>query len=66
MVSSFLTGVRCAKVGSGYVPSNEAEETEMNITTVGLDWAKNVFHVVGFDEHGHERVKKRLSRGHGF
>lgn len=35
----------------------------MNITTVGLDLAKNVFHVVGIDARGQEQVKKRLSRG---
>jgi len=35
----------------------------MNITTVGLDLAKNVFHVVGLDGQGHEQMKKRLSRG---
>lgn len=34
----------------------------MNITTVGLDLAKNVFHMVGRDEHGHEKVKKCMSR----
>lgn len=34
----------------------------MNIKTVGLDLAKNVFHVVGLDNHGHEKMKKRLSR----
>ena len=34
----------------------------MNITTVGMDLAKNVFHVVGLDEHGHEKMKKQLSR----
>ncbi len=35
----------------------------MNITTVGLDSAKNVFHMVGMDAQGKEQVKKRLSRG---
>jgi len=35
----------------------------MNITTVGLDLAKNVFHVVGVDARGHEQMKKRLPRG---
>ncbi len=35
----------------------------MNITTVGLDLAKNVFHIVGLDTHGHEQMKQRLSRG---
>jgi transposase len=33
------------------------------VTTIGLDLAKNVFHVVGLDAHGHEVGKKRLSRG---
>jgi transposase len=33
----------------------------MNITTVGLDLAKNVFHVVCFNEHSKE-VKKRMLR----
>jgi transposase len=33
----------------------------MKITTVGLDLAKNVFHVVGINEHGKE-VKKRMFR----
>lgn len=28
----------------------------MNITTVGLDLAKNVFHVVGLDTQGREQV----------
>ena len=35
----------------------------MNVTTVGLDLAKNVFHVVCFDEHSKE-VKKRMLRRH--
>ncbi len=34
----------------------------MNITTVGLDLAKNVFHLVGLDAQGREQVKKKLSR----
>ncbi len=34
----------------------------MHITTVGLDLAKNVFHLVGLDAQGREIMKKRLSR----
>ncbi|MGH8547832.1 MAG: IS110 family transposase [Methylococcales bacterium] len=34
----------------------------MNITTVGIDLAKNVFHAVGHDAQGREKMKKRLSR----
>jgi transposase len=33
------------------------------ITTVGLDLAKNVFHLVVLNERGQEESKKRLSRG---
>lgn len=33
----------------------------MNVTTIGLDLAKNVFHVVCFDSHGKE-IKKRMLR----
>ena len=34
----------------------------MHITTVGIDLAKNVFHAVGHDAQGREKMKKRLSR----
>lgn len=32
------------------------------ITTIGLDLAKNVFHVVCWDEHGKVKRKKMLRR----
>lgn len=38
------------------------EETVSEITTVGLDLAKNVFHAVGFDRRGREVGKKTLRR----
>ena len=34
------------------------------ITTIGLDLAKNVFHVVGCDAHGKRVRRKQLRRGH--
>ena len=34
----------------------------MNVTTIGLDLAKQVFHVVGADRHGKQVLKKRLKR----
>ena len=34
----------------------------MKITTIGLDLAKNVFHVVCFDERLKERGKRMLKR----
>lgn len=62
MAPRFLNGVRCAKMERGTYHQPRQEETEMNITTVGMDLAKNVFHIVGLDAHGHEKMKKRLSR----
>lgn len=38
------------------------EKTMSEITTVGLDLAKNVFHVVYLDRHGREVSKKMLRR----
>ena len=35
----------------------------MDVTTVGLDLAENVFHLVGLNAQGKEKMKKRLSRG---
>ncbi len=31
----------------------------MKVTTLGLDLAKTVFHLVGLDEKGHEVMKKK-------
>ena len=35
----------------------------MKITTIGLDLAKTVFHVVGLDERGKEVMRRKLRRG---
>ena len=34
----------------------------MKVTTLGLDLAKTVFHLVGLDEKGHEVMKKKVFR----
>lgn len=34
----------------------------MKITTLGIDIAKSVFHLIGIDEKGHEVMKKKVSR----
>ncbi len=34
----------------------------MNITTLGIDLAKNIFHVHGVDKAGQTVLQKRLSR----
>jgi len=35
----------------------------MQITTIGLDLAKSIFHVHGVDAHGCERIRRKLRRG---
>ena len=37
----------------------------MQVTTIGLDIAKNVFQVHGVDEHGRVVLRKWLARGQG-
>ena len=40
------------------------EEAKMNnITTIGLDLAKQIFQVHGVDQDGHPVLKKQLRRG---
>lgn len=34
----------------------------MKVSTIGMDTAKNVFHVIGLDARGHEVMKKKLRR----
>jgi transposase len=41
----------------------ESEESEMNVTTIGLDIAKSVFQVHGCDRNGKAVLKKQLRRG---
>ena len=45
----FFNGVNCARMARGTYHQPRQEETGMNITTVGLDLAKDVFHIVGLD-----------------
>jgi transposase len=42
---------------------NEEEESAMNVTTIGLDSAKNVFQVHGVDANGKVAIRKQLKRG---
>ena len=35
----------------------------MNISTIGLDIAKTIFHFVGLNKHGKQVSKKKLRRG---
>jgi transposase len=46
----------------GVLSSTEKEATNMNITTIGIDLAKNVFQVHGVDERAKGGLKKQLKR----
>jgi len=50
----------CAKVDSVEQPLNQVGASEMNITTVGIDLAKNVFQIHGVDERGKMVLRKQL------
>jgi transposase len=60
MVAPFLNGIKSAKVG--VLSSTKKEATNMNITTIGIDLAKNVFQVHGVDERDKAGLKKQLKR----
>jgi transposase len=49
----------------GNIVNHQAKEggSTMNIKTLGIDLAKNVFHFCAMDEHGKVVLRKRLSRG---
>ena len=62
MVSSpFLNGVESATMEMPTIEPKK-EETVEHVTTIGLDIAKRVFHVIGNDAQGRERTKKVLRR----
>jgi len=49
-------------VGELKQPLKEEEESAMNITTIGLDIAKNVFQIHGVDANGKVVLRKQLKR----
>jgi len=60
--SRFLDGFKRAKMKTEPDHRSETGGSEMNVTTIGLDLAKQVFHLVGADTRGKQVVKKRLKR----
>ena len=56
-------GVECARMEVRTTIGEQGEETVNEITTMGLDLAKNVFHLVGCDARGKEVKRKMLRRG---
>ena len=55
-------GIAMCQSGRVKPPLNEEEESVMNITTIGLDIAKNVFQLHGVDANGKTILRKKLNR----
>ena len=65
MVSSpFLIGVAMRHDGDVNNHQTKEEETAMQITTIGLDLAKTVFHIVGLNQAGKKVLRKKIKRSH--
>ena len=61
MVAPSLDGIEVPKWKRNVIHSMKGA-TEMKITTVGIDLAKNVIQVHGMDERGKAVLKKQLKR----
>jgi transposase len=57
-----FNGISCAKVEVSKQPPNSAGASGMNITTIGIDLAKNLFQVHGVNERGKPQLRKQLKR----
>jgi transposase len=62
MDSSLPNGIVMCQSGRVNHPLTEEEESAMNVTTIGLDIAKNVFQVHGVDANGKAILRKQLKR----
>lgn len=51
MDSPTRLGIRCARLKVGNLFNQREGESVMNITTVGIDLAKNVFYLHAVDTH---------------
>src|SRR3970040_3029905 len=61
MGSPLLCGIRCARLEMGSLPIMR-RGSDMKVTRVGLDIAKEVFEVHGMNEHGKLEVRRQLRR----
>jgi transposase len=57
-----LLGIEMCKSGSVMQPLKQVGASEMNITTIGIDLAKNLFQIHGIDERGKAVMRKQLKR----
>jgi hypothetical protein len=57
-----LGGIVMCQSGDANQPLKQTGASDMKITTVGIDLAKNVFQVHGVNEFGKTVVKKQLRR----
>ncbi|KAG0272069.1 hypothetical protein BGZ96_005470, partial [Linnemannia gamsii] len=57
-----LNGIVMCQNGSSIEPINQTGASNMKVTTVGIDLAKNVFQLHGVNEFGKPVIKKQLRR----
>src|SRR5450830_188369 len=57
-----LTASKCAKVEMRFHPPQQTGASDMKVTTVGIDLAKNLFQLHGVNEYGKVVFKKQLRR----
>lgn len=57
-----LTASQCAKVGVFSNPLEQTGASDMKVTTLSIDLAKNVFQLHGVNEFGKPVIKKQLKR----
>jgi transposase len=50
------------QIEDGIYQSTEQEESVMNVTTIGIDLAKNTFSLHGVDQHGKTVLRQNVSR----
>ena len=62
MGSPLLNGIECAKLVDAVSDQSQRRESEMKVTRIGLDIAKEVFEVHGVNEQGKAVVRRQLRR----
>ena len=53
---------QCAEVEVFTHPLEQTGASDMKVTALGIDLAKNVFQIHGIDQHGKVMLKKQLKR----
>lgn len=57
-----LNGIAMCESGGVYQPLEQTGASDMKVTTVGIDWAKNLFQLHGVNEFGKPVIKRQIRR----